>query len=55
MKYKFNPGDRVTVDGKHGEVTTCVPGGNGSIPWYFVRFDDGTEDRFTAEQLTPEW
>lgn len=51
-EYVFDEGDRVycTVNSKFGEVTTRVPG-NGTIPWYFVTFDDGTEDRFTKEDL----
>lgn len=36
-----------------GEVATCVPG-NGSIPWYFVRWDNGVEDRHTADELELE-
>lgn len=37
-------------NGKYGEITTIVPG-NGTFPWYFVLFEDGTEDRFVAEDL----
>lgn len=55
VTYKFREGERVycTANGKYGEVTICVPG-NGTFPWYFVKFDDGTEDRFTDEDLTTE-
>jgi hypothetical protein len=56
MTYKFNPGDRVRSTSnwtKTGEVTDCVPG-NGSYPWYFVRWDDGTEDRYTDDELEAE-
>lgn len=50
--YVFSEGDRVycTLNNKYGEVISRVPG-NGSIPWYFVKFDDGTEDRFTKDDL----
>lgn len=52
VEYVFSVGDQVycSANGKYGEVNSCVPG-NGSIPWYFVTFDDGTEDRFTKEDL----
>jgi hypothetical protein len=49
--YKFKPGDRVLVAGQAGEVMTCVPGSG--EPWYFVQFQDGTEDRFQARDLRP--
>lgn len=52
MTYTFHPSQRVRgkYNGKSGEVTTCVPG-NGSFPWYFVKWDDGTEDRYTESEL----
>ena len=50
VTYEFNVGDRVSVNGKPGEITSMVPG-NGTMPWYYVQFDDGTEDRFTAHDL----
>jgi len=51
MNYRFVPGQRVYVTG-HGEgkIVTCLPG-NGSIAWYFIQFDDGTEDRFTDREI----
>jgi len=52
MTYKFQIGDKVFADGRPAEVISCVPG-NGLLEWYFVRFEDGTEDRFTAQQLQP--
>lgn len=53
VAYMYAPGDRVYVAGHgEGEVMTCVPG-NGTMPWYFVRFDDGIEDRFVADDLNP--
>jgi|TARA_Y100000034_G_scaffold116048_1_gene153877 hypothetical protein len=48
----MDDGQRVSVEGKEGNVSFSVPG-NGSIRWYIVQFDDGTEDRFTLDQLTP--
>lgn len=53
IDYIWAPGDRVYVPGEsqYGEVTSVVPG-NGSIPWYYVRLDDGTEDRYTDAQLS---
>jgi len=62
VNYVFRPGQRV----RHkyyrctGEVTTCVPG-NGSFPWYYVKWDDaditnpftGDDERYTAEELEP--
>ena len=53
MNYKFNPGDRIrsTSDWRRiGIVETTVPG-NGSIEWYYVRWDDGTTDRYTRDEL----
>ena len=52
MNYAYQPGDRVFVKplGKYGEVTACVPG-NGTIAWYFVKPDDGDEDRWTEGDL----
>ena len=52
-EYAFHPGDRVRLVqnfNRTGEVVGCVPG-NGTLPWYFVKFNDGTEDRFTADEL----
>jgi hypothetical protein len=56
ITYVFSPGQRVYIagEGLYGEVTSCVPG-NGSIPWYWVRTDDGEMDRYTAEQLQEEY
>lgn len=50
MDYVFNIGDRVTDGSRCGEVNMTVPG-NG-IGWYYVTWDDGSEDRYTADQLT---
>ena len=52
IDYAFNEGDYVycRVTNQYGQVICRVPG-NGLIPWYFVQFDDGTEDRFTKEDL----
>jgi len=51
-EYVFDEYDRVycSANNKYGEVTTRVPG-NGTIPWYYVQFDDGTMDRFTKDDL----
>ena len=38
---------------KTGEITTIVPG-NGTFPWYFVLWDDGSADRYTEEELESE-
>ena len=48
----MDDGQRVYVAdvSKFGEVQYSVPG-NGTFRWYFVLFDDGTEDRFTLDQL----
>lgn len=50
--YAFHDGQRVCLAGafKLGEVTGMVPG-DGKTPWYFVRWDDGSEDRYTADEL----
>lgn len=56
MYYRFTEGDRVRkVDEftKTGTVSTTVPG-NGSLPWYYVDFDDGSSDRFTEDELESE-
>jgi len=50
--YVYQPGQRVIAEGRDATVMTCVPG-NGTMLWYFVMFNDGMEDRFTADQLTP--
>ncbi len=53
MIYKFDPGDRVRLSSdwrKTGVVETTVPG-NGSIEWYYVRWDDGGYDRHTRDEL----
>jgi hypothetical protein len=51
--YEFSVGQRVRSVRdwtKVGEINSMVPG-NGSIPWYYVTWEDGTEDRYTAEEL----
>jgi hypothetical protein len=56
VSYVFEVGDRVRlVDDfrKTGEVVGAVPG-DGITPWYFIRFDDGTEDRYIADDLERE-
>jgi hypothetical protein len=56
VAYVFEPRDRVRSTSnfmKTGEVTSTVPG-DGVTPWYFVRWDDGTEDRYVAEDLERE-
>lgn len=52
MNYRFHEGQRVryTYALRYGVVETCVPG-NGSIEWYYVRWNDGTIDRYTWDQL----
>lgn len=53
VEYLFHPGDRVRhgrLFYKVGEVTSCVPG-DGRTPWYFVSWEDGTEDRYTGDEL----
>lgn len=50
VTYEFSVGQRVRSGSKTGEINSMVPG-NGSIPWYYVTWDDGTEDRHTAEEL----
>ena len=52
-EYQFSLWDQVRVNGRSGEIVFRVPG-DGQIPWYFVRFEDGTEDRFQADQLERE-
>lgn len=54
IDYIFAPGDRVYIpcENQYGEIYSRVPG-NGSEPWYFVRLEDSTEDRYTSDQL--EW
>lgn len=49
----MNPeGEHVrTDDGREGYCKFSVPG-NGTIRWYIVEFEDGSEDRFTEDQLT---
>lgn len=54
IDYKFRPGQRVASAydiTKTGDVTTCVPR-DGSIPLYFVKWEDGTEGFYMAEELT---
>jgi hypothetical protein len=54
--YEFGPGDRVRHRNNFqmaGEVTNCVPG-NGSFPWYYVKWDNGQEDRHTSDELEKE-
>ena len=56
VDYEFNEFDRVrsTEDFmRTGEVTVRVPG-NGTFPWYFVRWDDGGSGRYTEGELEPE-
>lgn len=53
INYEYEVGDRVFVipNGRYAEVTSRVPG-NGTLPWYFVQYDDDrTEDRFTGRDL----
>jgi len=49
---RFIPGDSViiTPTGEIGEVTAVVPG-NGSFVWYFVKAENGTEDRWREQDL----
>jgi hypothetical protein len=54
--YIFHEGQRVRSKdywNKTGEITCMVPG-DGRTPWYFVLWDDGSEDRYTAEELESE-
>lgn len=46
----MNDGTRVTVNGRLGIMKFSVPG-NGTFRWYIVEFDDGSEDRFTLDEL----
>lgn len=57
MTYKFQEGDRVRLVAdfqKVGEVEICVPG-DGITEWYFVRWDDGSTDRYMRDELETEW
>jgi hypothetical protein len=55
MTYAYRIGQRVQHrDGRTGEITSMVPG-NGTFPWYFVHWDNGTEDRHTGDELTATW
>ena len=52
----MEPGQRVRHTSeftKTGEITTIVPG-NGTFHWYFVLWDNGSEDRYVAEELELE-
>ena len=53
MDYVFAIGDRVTDGLLTGTVTMTVPG-NG-IGWYYVTWDDGSEDRYTADSLSKSY
>lgn len=52
MNYQFQVGQRVThrYEGWVGEVTSVVPG-NGSLAWYYVQWDHGSEDSYMAHEL----
>lgn len=52
MSYVFAPGDRVRRVNSFmaGIIELCVPG-NGSIEWYYVMWDDGSQDRYTRDEL----
>lgn len=52
VAYAFQNGEKVYVksEGMDGEITSMVPG-NGSIPWYYVRLENGQMDRYTADDL----
>jgi hypothetical protein len=52
MAYEYKVGDRVIADGMEGEVVLVVPG-NGRLSWYYVRFDDGSENKYIASWLRP--
>ncbi len=57
MVYVFGVGCRVRSRSDFG-LTGCVVGtvpGNGSFGWYFVSWDDGSSDRYVAEDLVSEW
>lgn len=55
IEYAFTVGQRVGnwFGDKTGTVTGMVPG-NISTPWYYVQWDNGTEESgpYTADQLT---
>ena len=56
VSYEFEVGERVRLRDKFtqvGEITSTVPG-DGKTPWYFVRWDNGLEDRYVAEDLERE-
>lgn len=53
MNYKFDIGQTVALHygTASGIVESMVPG-NGSIPWYYVRWDwDGSVTRHTEDEL----
>lgn len=52
MNYEFNVGQTVVLNygTMSGTVQSMVPG-NGSIPWYYVEWSDGSVTRHTADEL----
>lgn len=53
IEYIFSVGSRVTDGSRIGEVTSMVPGnGRPESEWYYVRWDDGSEDRYMRDQLS---
>ena len=57
MVYVFDVGCRVRsrADFKKAGCVVCTVPGNGSFGWYFVSWDDGSLDRYVAEDLEAEW
>jgi hypothetical protein len=57
MRYLL-PGDRVRLTyefNKTGEITSIVPGnGKPGEEWYFINFDDGSEDRCQIQDIERE-
>jgi hypothetical protein len=52
ITYVFQSNQRVTDGTRFGHITSMVPGnGRPESEWYFVKWDEGTEDRYTRFQL----
>jgi hypothetical protein len=51
VNYEFSVGDAVEDrSGRTGTIDSMVPG-DGITPWYYVSWDDGTQDRHTGDEL----
>ena len=54
VEYIFEEGQRVFIPsaGKYGEIVVMVPGnGKTGEEWYYVKFDDGREERFQRNDI----